>query len=76
MLKNFTKETLAQYDGIHSPQKYIAVDGIVYDVTDNSHWINNHHGYIPGRDYSEEIKSAPHRKKVLDSLKIVGNYIS
>ena len=30
----FTVEQLAQYDGVRSPQIYVAVNGIVWDVTD------------------------------------------
>lgn len=74
MLKEFDKKTLAQFEGVNNPKKYIAVNGFVYDITNNSHWKNNHHGYLPGKEYSNEINNAPHGKKVLEKLKIVGTY--
>ncbi|MFP7291537.1 cytochrome b5-like heme/steroid binding domain-containing protein [Enterococcus hirae] len=74
MLKEFDEKTLAQFDGINNSNKYIAVDGFVYDVTNNSHWMSVHHGYLPGKDYSNEINNAPHGKKVLEKLTIVGTY--
>lgn len=72
-MKEFTKETLLQYDGKNGHKAYIAVDGKVYDVTNNSHWANGeHHGHVAGHDLSKEILSAPHGKSVLSRIEQVG----
>ena len=38
MTKTFTKTQLAQYNGKIKPQKYVAIDSIVYDVTQVDAW--------------------------------------
>ena len=60
--QTFTLEELAAFDGQDGRKAYIAVDGIVYDVTLLAEWGNKMHaGKFPaGKDYSEELKNAPH----------------
>lgn len=71
----FNAETLKEYNGENGQRAYVAVDGIVYDVTDVPEWQSPHgNGYTPGFDYSEEIKLSPHGKSKLNSLEIVGAY--
>lgn len=73
VMKEFTLEELAKYDGKEGRKAYIAVDGIVYDVSDSKRWKNgNHNGFSAGKDLSEFIKKSPHGKKVLERLKKVG----
>lgn len=75
-LKTFTKEELKKYDGQNGNPAYVAVNGIVYDVTNVPAWKDGkHHGYKAGVDLSEEIKNSPHGLKVLDKLPIVGKYV-
>ncbi len=59
---SFTPAELASYDGQNGNKAYIAVDGVVYDVTALSQWGSALHAgkFAPGKDYSAEIKSAPH----------------
>lgn len=68
---------LGDYDGQDGNPAYVAVDGVVYDVTDNEAWAGGEHvGEFPaGNDYTEEILSSPHGESVLEDLPIVGNLI-
>ena len=52
----FTLEELSQYDGKEGRRAYVAVSGVVYDVTDKLRWSGgNHFGLIAGRDLSVEF---------------------
>jgi len=74
--QTFTQAELAQYNGIDKPQKYVAIDGVVYDVTNASAWRGaNHHGNVAGQDLSASIKKSPHKLTVLTRLPVVGTYI-
>lgn len=70
----FTLEDLAQYDGKDGNPAYVAVDGIVYDVSASSLWKDGgHNGFQAGRDLTEPIKTkSPHGVVKLDNLPIVG----
>ncbi|WP_270350995.1 cytochrome b5 domain-containing protein [Ligilactobacillus ruminis] len=71
--KIFTEEELEKYDGQNGKPAYVAIDGVVYDVTDVSAWKGGvHHGNKAGQNFSEIIKKSPHGKKVLDKLEKVG----
>ncbi len=68
---------LGDYNGQDGNPAYVAVDGVVYDVTDNEAWAGGEHvGEFPaGYDYTEEILSSPHGESVLEDLPIVGNLV-
>ena len=71
--KNFTLDELAQYDGKNGHDAYVAVEGIVYDVTNAAKWQNgNHYGVQAGTDCTTAISRSPHGTSVLDGLPIVG----
>lgn len=73
-LEVFTREELAEFDGQDGNPAYIAVDGIVYDVTDSNLWQNGeHNGFEAGRELTQELgESAPHDESVLERLPVVG----
>lgn len=75
-MKEFTKETLSNYDGKNGRPAYIAVNGVVYDVTNNSHCVNGeHHGMRAGRDVSFDLtNTSPHGAKVLVHTNKVGTF--
>lgn len=56
---------------------YVAVDGVVYDVTDNAAWAGGEHvdEFPAGNDYTEEILSSPHGESLLEGLPVVGNLV-
>jgi predicted heme/steroid binding protein len=75
-MKEFTKAELAKYDGVQNPQKYVAIDGVVYDLTAVPAWGGeNHHGNHAGRDLTEAISHSPHGKAALTDKPVVGKYI-
>ena len=49
--QTFTRDELRKYNGQNGAAAYIAIDGIVYDVTHSPAWKNGiHHGYQAGYD--------------------------
>lgn len=71
--KKFTVTELADYNGLNGKSAYIAVDGIVYDVTNVKEWANGtHQDYAAGLDLTKEIKAAPHGVAQLDGVPFVG----
>ncbi len=71
--QTFTLDELAQYDGKNGNDAYVAVEGIVYDVTNAAKWQNgNHYGVQAGTDCTTAISRSPHGSSVLDGLPIVG----
>jgi predicted heme/steroid binding protein len=70
----FTLAELARYDGQNGNPAYVAVDGIVYDVSGIASWMTGLHVnlHVAGQDLSEAIKQAPHSKSLLSRAKRVG----
>jgi len=69
-----TLEELAQYDGKDGSPAYVAVDGVIYDVTDVPQWKNGeHNGYSAGQDLTDIIKNeSPHGVSKLRGIPVVG----
>ncbi|MBN1499840.1 MAG: cytochrome B5 [Spirochaetes bacterium] len=74
--KVFNAEELAKFNGINGADAYVAVDGIVYDVSLVKAWKGGKHkmGIRAGKDLSKEIGKSPHGKKVLSLLPKRGYY--
>ena len=71
--KIFTLDELAAFNGENGALAYVAVDGIVYDVTHAKGWKNGKHkGIQAGQDVTKAIEKSPHGKKVLKGLVVVG----
>lgn len=72
--KIFTLAELKAYDGKNGNPAYVAVNGIIYDVTHAKNWINGKHesGVTAGRDLSTVIGDSPHGTSVLQDLPVVG----
>ncbi len=77
MEKQFTVKELAEFDGKEGRPAYVAVDGIVYDVTGRPSWTEGkHNGVLAGRDLTNEINNiSPHGATVLKKLSVVGKLI-
>ena len=73
----FTKEQLSEYDGENGNKIYIAVDGIVYDVTDKSTWSGGrHYGVAGGKDLTNYFNTChKNQKDILNKLEIVGRLV-
>jgi predicted heme/steroid binding protein len=70
----FTAQTLAYYDGQEGRPAYVAVDGVVYDVTSSSRWRNGaHNGFQAGRDLTRQFNNQ-HGDSRLSRFPIVGTY--
>ena len=70
-----TIEELAAYNGKDGMPAYIAVDGVIYDVTEDiGHWQNGmHNGFSAGADLTQEVKElSPHGISKLSELTVVG----
>lgn len=69
-----TLEELSEYDGQDGRPAYIAVEGVVYDVSIVTAWMGGkHQGYFAGQDVTEKIKEiSPHGVRVLSKLPEVG----
>ncbi len=72
--EKMTIEELAEFDGKDGNKAYIAVDGIIYDVTDNPAWANGeHNGVMAGQDVSDILKNdSPHELDITDGLPVIG----
>lgn len=73
-----TKEELVKFNGKNGQPAYIAVDGVIYDVSTNSKWKNGkHEGYdLAGQDVTKIIQNkSPHGTKVLKKLKVIGKLV-
>ncbi|SCZ77717.1 cytochrome b5 domain-containing protein [Acidaminobacter hydrogenoformans] len=69
-----TAEELSAFNGKDGQPAYIAVDGVIYDVTEVSFWKNgDHNGFEAGQDLTDEIKTvSPHGVSKLNGLPVVG----
>ena len=73
--KVFTLEELATYNGKNGQPAYVAVDGVVYDVTASPEWTNGEHkmGVTAGQDLTDIIKEkSPHGVAILEKFPVVG----
>jgi len=73
----FNQVELAKYNGQDGQPAYVAVDGVVYDVSGVAAWAGGkHHGNLAGQELTEIIDSkSPHGRKVLQNLAVVGQYV-
>lgn len=70
----FTAATLAYYDGQEGRPAYVAVNGVVYDVTSSPRWRNGaHNGFQAGRDLTSQF-NAQHGDTRLSRFPVVGTY--
>ena len=65
---------MSQYTGQNGKPAYIAVDGVIYDVTNVPQWKNGgHNGFSAGKDLTKEIKTvSPHGTSKLNGVPAVG----
>ena len=72
-----TLDELKQYDGKNGNPAYVAVDGIIYDMTNVAAWRNgDHNGYTAGNDLTDIIKNkSPHGVKNLEGVPVVGKIV-
>ena len=71
-----TQIELRRNSGDRGSRKWIAFDGIVYDVTDCPKWRTDMHEqmHFPGQDLTSELPDAPHKDDVFSRpcVQIIG----
>jgi predicted heme/steroid binding protein len=73
----FTLEELSKYNGKNGNPAYVAVNGTVYDVTNNAGWAAaTHFGLSAGKDLSNEFASCHGGQQILSRLNVVGRLVS
>ncbi|WP_432821116.1 cytochrome b5 domain-containing protein [Trichloromonas sp.] len=68
-----TKEELAQHDGKNGRKAYVAINDLVYDVSDSPLWQDGDHqgAQQAGRDLTKELRKARHVQAVLEKFPVV-----
>jgi predicted heme/steroid binding protein len=76
-LPEYSKSYLALRNGQDKPEIWVALDGLIYDVTESRLWKNGkHYEHWAGQDLTEELKDAPHTDKVFAKFRVVGLLVS
>ena len=72
--KSFTLAQLKKFNGKNGNTAYVAVSGVVYDVSNAKDWSNGEHkgGATAGNDLTQLIQDSPHGTSVLSKLPVVG----
>ncbi|HMV08059.1 MAG TPA: cytochrome b5 domain-containing protein [Cyclobacteriaceae bacterium] len=69
----YSRSQLALRNGQDKPQIWIALNGIIYDVTASRLWRDGkHYEHWAGQDLTHELIDAPHTEKVFDKFKPIG----
>ncbi|MEO7216162.1 cytochrome b5 domain-containing protein [Mucilaginibacter sp.] len=69
----YTKSQLALRNGQDKPEIWVALKGVIYDVTESRLWRNGkHYEHWAGQDLTEELADAPHTETVFEKFKVVG----
>ncbi|MFT7249852.1 MAG: putative heme/steroid binding protein [Arcticibacterium sp.] len=72
-LTEYKKQQLALRNGQDREEIWVALDGIIYDVTDSRLWKNGkHYEHWAGQDLTEELSDAPHTASVFEKFLKVG----
>jgi len=75
-IRTFTEAELSKYNGRDGNPAYVAVNGIVYDVTNNAAWGGaTHFGLVAGTDVTSQFASCHAGQPILSKLKVVGKII-
>ncbi len=69
-----TLAELQTCDGKDGRPAYVAVNDIIYDVSASPYWQEGSHegAHQAGGDLTEELKSAPHVRAVVERFPVVG----
>jgi len=71
---DMTLKELAKYNGQNGNPAYVAVNGVIYDVSNAKEWQNGMHknGVKAGLDQTNMIGQSPHGDSVLKGLPVIG----
>ncbi|MGM0752583.1 MAG: cytochrome b5 domain-containing protein [Bacillota bacterium] len=75
--RTFTMEELATFTGKNGNPAYVAVNGIVYDMTTNRAWAAaTHFGLTAGKEYTQEFASChAGQQSILAALPVAGRLV-
>lgn len=78
IMRKFTQEELAKYDGRNGRPAYIGYKGKVYDVSESFLWKDGIHQVLhkAGMDLTNALKHAPHGEDVIKKFPVVGILVS
>ena len=73
----YTEQLDEKFNGKDGNPAYVAVDGIIYDVSASPAWKNGgHNGFEAGKDLTNEIKTiSPHGVVKLENVPEVGRIV-
>jgi predicted heme/steroid binding protein len=75
-MKEFTSEELKSFNGTNNNLAYVAVNNVVYDVTQIKSWKNgDHFGVKAGKDVTIEYENCHGGDEKLKKLAVVGKLI-
>jgi cytochrome b5 len=66
-------EELAKFNGQGYNKPYVAVNGVVYDLSSIQSWKNGqHHGVRAGADATDKFMKSGHGRSILQKLPVIG----
>jgi len=69
----YTRAQLALRNGQDKPEVWVALNGLIYNVSISRLWRNGkHYEHWAGQDLTDELKDAPHTEKVFDKFTVIG----
>ena len=72
-LTEYSRSHLALRNGQDKPEIWVALHGIIYEVTRSRLWRDGkHYEHWAGQDLTDELKDAPHDAKVFEKFKVIG----
>lgn len=76
VLPSITRAQLALRNGQDKPDVWVALNGIVYDVTTSRLWRSGkHYEHWAGQDLTDELKDAPHTADVFKKFTPIGKLL-
>jgi predicted heme/steroid binding protein len=72
-LPEYSRSYLALRNGQDKPEIWVALHGLIYDVTRSRLWRDGkHYEHWAGQDLTDELKDAPHDSKVFEKFRVIG----
>ncbi len=69
----YTRSQLALRNGQDKPDIWVALHGLIYDVTESRLWRKGqHYEHWAGQDLTDELRDAPHSESVFEKFVVVG----
>lgn len=73
-MRIYTKSQLALRNGQDKEEIWVAMNGLIYDVSASRLWKNGkHYEHWAGQDLTKELADAPHTDKVFEKFDVVGH---